>query len=575
MVGEVAPVVAQQAPGAVFDTDRAQGADDPDGDEHADELGQIHVHEFGEIRGQGFLQGQAVAEADDRREARCLGAGVGPQHADHKQDGQQAERQHREVVDVRQHEKLIDRRDRQHDQRGDAEGHDGGRRIVETGVEGAHHGGDDGGRTAVLPAADDPQAAGEPDRQKRRKCGAGRQAHVPVHRALFNPGEQVGERGGKRFAAAGVLEQRMAVAEGGHQVVEAGEEAGREKGGPIGVACRGGGKGFQSGPQPIGGAQTGSALDPCGHFDDEPARVGRKRMSVGAQRTQPVVQAVDDRDQEERAAVQGAYHVGGFAQVGSVEGQVGGQQMDLGFGGGELPPFPRGFGGAAALEHVKRPLIGLAQPVVEARQQRGADRPRKDQAVNDGGAHDADGDLLAARDGDVEDVAGRIDAGEGDDRRGVAGQHHQIAARRAVEQGDEQAGADPHRHGETQQHRRVHQRRYQENRHRGAEQGAEEPVDRLRAHGAGERMADDQRGGHRPVGAWQADAEADEERQHRGGEAVEREDGDVPVETQRREEAKHRRRGRDAGRHRGRPARAGWRRCRRPAPWRGAGCARR
>ncbi len=207
------------------------------------------------------------------------------------------------------------------------------------------------------------------------------------------------------------------------------------------------------------------------------------------------------------------------AQRRRVEGQQHRQQMDLGGRRRQMAPVARRLVLVVA-QQIERPGVGVRQPGGQTQLQYGADGARKEQAVRDGGAQDSQRDLLDARDRDVEDQLGMAHRGKADQGGGIAGQHHDIGPRRAVEQRNEETNADPHRQHETQQERRVDQRRQHGDAERGARKGAYHAEDRLGAHAAGQGLAGDIDGQHRPIGARQIEAEADHQRQRGRGEAI-------------------------------------------------------
>ncbi len=172
----------------------------------------------------------------------------------------------------------------------------------------------------------------------------------------------------------------------------------------------------------------------------------------------------------------GADDGAGFAQIRRVEGQQDGQHMDLGGRRREMAAVGDDLPGVRALQQAEGPGIGFGQPGGKPLPQDGADRTRKDRAVDQRGAQDSEDDFLDPGHGDIEHEFGVSDGWKGDQRRGIAGQHHDIGPRRAIEQGNAQADTDPDRQGQAKQHRRVDQKWYREDGESGPQQCAEHAI---------------------------------------------------------------------------------------------------
>ena len=185
------------------------------------------------------------------------------------------------------------------------------------------------------------------------------------------------------------------------------------------------------------------------------------------------------------------------------------------------------FGKEAALLHPAGQGVGAepghaADPGLQPRQQDGRGRPRED-LVHQRDAEDTKADLLDAGQRGVEDRPWRIDAGEGDQRGGEAGQAEGVAARRRVIERTHGAARDPKRQHQHQQRRRIDQHRHRGDREGAARQGAEEARQRLGTQGAREWLDDDVDRADRPIGPRQVEPERQIQRQHRRREGAGRE----------------------------------------------------
>ena len=182
--------------------------------------------------------------------------------------------------------------------------------------------------------------------------------------------------------------------------------------------------------------------------------------------------------------------------------------------------------GGRPAEHGGGPCARVAKPLLEPSRDHRRDRLRQDDRREQPRAQNAERDFLGARHCGVEDRAGISDRGKSDKGSGVAAEHQHVAPRRAIEQRDVQAGADPERDREGQYLGRVDEVGDQDHRHDGAQHGAAHPVDGLRAGRAGERLDGDEDGADGPVGTRQVDPQREEQRQHRGPQDLE---GEGPV----------------------------------------------
>jgi hypothetical protein len=234
-----------------------------------------------------------------------------------------------------------------------------------------------------------------------------------------------------------------------------------------------------------------------------------------AQRAQAVFDAGNDGHELRQALLQGVDRLLGPAQVRGIEGQVGAHHAQLGDVGRQLAAVAGAARIAGRIERIADPVLGIAHRMVQARQQHRSERLGQHQAVDQGGAGDAQHDLLHAREGDVEDGARLVHGREGDQSGGVPGQHQQIGTRSAVEQRNEQAAADPQRQRQRQQFGRIHQLRHGEGDRDRPQDGAPRAVQTLGAGRTGEGRGDDVRGHHRPERTRQADAHRYVYREHR------------------------------------------------------------
>ena len=240
-----------------------------------------------------------------------------------------------------------------------------------------------------------------------------------------------------------------------------------------------------------------------------------------AQGADAVGEGGEFRQQHEQAPAEGVQRAQRVGLRGGVPGEVGGEQVDFGQVAGEVLPFDAQAGvfGLAG-EGGEAPAGGAFEPLLEPSGEHGLDPAGEHDGGHDAGAGDADADLLDAGDGGGEDLGGGGDGGEADDGRGVAGEHENVAARGAVEEGEVEADCGPERHGEGEQDLRVGQVGDDGDRAGGADEGAEKTVDGFRAGGAGEGLGRDVDGRHGPVGAVEVEGEADIERDDGGGEGA-------------------------------------------------------
>ena len=177
-------------------------------------------------------------------------------------------------------------------------------------------------------------------------------------------------------------------------------------------------------------------------------------------------------------------------------------------------------------EHVGDPLTGLVQPQVQPGRDLGGGGSGQHDGVDEARTEDPEGDLLGAGHRRVEHGARLAHRRKADEGRRVAAEHHQVAPRRAVEQGEIQADGDPQADGQSQEFRRVREVRHEDDAHHRAEQGPEHPVERLRPGGTGQHLTGDVDGAERPVGTRQVDPHGEVHRQHRRGVGLE---GEGPI----------------------------------------------
>jgi hypothetical protein len=149
--------------------------------------------------------------------------------------------------------------------------------------------------------------------------------------------------------------------------------------------------------------------------------------------------------------------------------------------------------------------------------QQGPPRARRGEGVVDEGDHDdAEHDHGDAGHGGVEGALRLVDLTQRDDRHGVAGQHRAVGPRVLQELGDEDAEAEPHGEAEEQQHPVLAEQGHEDERHHGADQRAEEAVDRLRDRLPALGLGEDRHAGGGGRGAVELEPEGGGQCQHHG-----------------------------------------------------------
>ena len=290
-------------------------------------------------------------------------------------------------------------------------------------------------------------------------------------------------------------------------------------------------------PRPIAGTalcgerldaanQSGLLIDFTAAFDPGDDVVDRAaRLSIGdrCQRLHAILDTRQQRNQHQHPSVYGLHGSRGFPEPGCIKRQVHRQDLNLAGVRREMAAIAANHGRAARSQDVAGSAVGIREPDHETPPQRLSHGARKYDAVNRGRAQYPEADLHNACDGGVEHRFRVVDTRKGDDRKRIAGQHHQIAARRAVEERDSQAQPDPQCDGQTQEHRSIDECRDEHDGRCAAEQGAQQPVQRLGSHGSGQWLTDDIGSGHRPGRLSQTDGEADVQGEHCRCEAVQRE----------------------------------------------------
>ena len=146
----------------------------------------------------------------------------------------------------------------------------------------------------------------------------------------------------------------------------------------------------------------------------------------------------------------------GPAQVRGVEGQVGAHQAQLGDVAGQLAAVGGAARVAGRIQRVADPVVGVAHRMVQARQQHRAEGLRQHQAVHERWRRSCPArSPRRARARCRRWRSGSFDRREADQAGRVAGQHQQVGARRAVQQREVQAAADPQRQRQRQQLGRI------------------------------------------------------------------------------------------------------------------------
>ncbi|MNR04931.1 hypothetical protein D3C85_1209290 [compost metagenome] len=203
----VVPTEAGQALGRQLDAERAHHQGPDEGEQQAHRPGQVGVDKGQEVGVVGALDADEGGGVDDGQQGAQVEARLHGQGADADARHGEGQHQHREVVQVGQHQEQVQAGEDDRHQRPEEEPVDLRRRVVHRGEEAARHGGQDHRAAAVAPAKQDPQRGGDddcadggehrvqhqPTIKKRRQPA---QAPVPIDRA---PGRQV-------FVADGVLQ---------------------------------------------------------------------------------------------------------------------------------------------------------------------------------------------------------------------------------------------------------------------------------------------------------------------------------------------------------------------------------
>lgn len=332
---------------------------------------------------------------------------------------------------------------------------------------------------------------------------------------------------GRRAAQAGVdiLAQHQAGVVAVDQFAQARDQAGQQRVVPAGLPVDRGRQARQRGAQlhRLLARGVGTVVHPGRDVGQHPGRRRRQRAALRLQGLQAVFDGRDRRRQRGDVLLHGTQGVGGPADVAGVERHVGRQQAQLGDVVGQRAAVPGVLRGAALVEYILDPAARVAHGGVQAAHHGAADAARQHHAVDQRGADDAQADFLDARQRGVEHQRRVGHAGKADHGGGIAGQHEEIRARRAVEHGDVQAQADPQHHGQRHQHGVVGQARHGIDRHGRAEESAAQAVHRLGAHGAGPRLRNDIGRGHGPERTRQPDGVRQVERQHGAQVALDRE----------------------------------------------------
>ena len=182
---------------------------------------------------------------------------------------------------------------------------------------------------------------------------------------------------------------------------------------------------------------------PVAYVLDQRERLGAGGVGAARQLDDPVVDRACERKEHRQLRLQGAQRPHPRQQARGVEGEVDRQLVKLVDVGGEPTPVAveRGVGGPC--QGIARPALGIAQDHIDTGKQRRGHGLRKDEAVDQAAAQDADRDLLHAQRRGGEDRARRRDRRKPDDARGIARQQEDIGARGPVEQRDVEAEPEP------------------------------------------------------------------------------------------------------------------------------------
>ncbi|MNM71731.1 hypothetical protein D3C81_834040 [compost metagenome] len=264
----------------------------------------------------------------------------------------------------------------------------------------------------------------------------------------------------------------------------------------------------------------GTAVQPGGGCIQRLPQRRRHAGGQAAQRLQHAFQRRQQRHQHGHALAQRARMAQCAAAFGVVA-ELGDQLIQCQDVAGK--PMAAIIGARAAAQDRRGPAAGVGKPGRRALAQRGRHLGREHDRSDQPGTDDADHDFLDARHGNVEDLRRLADRRQRHDRQCVCGQQEHIAARRALQQRQVHQHGDPQRDCTHQHDRHVDQLRHGRHRGGGAEHRAGHAVGRLGTGGAGQGMGNEVHRRHGPVRPRQAKRQRDIERQHRGGECLQRE----------------------------------------------------
>jgi hypothetical protein len=242
---------------------------------------------------------------------------------------------------------------------------------------------------------------------------------------------------------------------------------------------------------------------------DQRECLGPGRIGPAQQLDDPVVDRARQRQQHRQLGLECAQRADAGQEPRCVEGQVDGKLVKLVDVEREPSPVAIKRRIRGTRERIARPALRVAEDRVDPREQRRGHRLREHEAVDQAPAQDADRDLLHAQRGRREDRTRRRDRRKADDAGGIARQQEHVRARRAVQQRDIEAQAEPQREAERQEFGRVDEVGHQHDRGDRAQHGSRDAEHRLRQHCARQRLRDDVRRRHRPIGAREADPQRD------------------------------------------------------------------
>ena len=165
------------------------------------------------------------------------------------------------------------------------------------------------------------------------------------------------------------------------------------------------------------------------------------------------------------------------------------------------------------LEEVGEVVADLPAETIERRGQLPRRPAEVRQAHDQRGADDAERDLAGPRDREHEDLIGRRDRVARDDGQGIARQHGRIGGEVAHQRPREGAARGPERHADQEAGAVLRKHTGEDDRHRGADHGADQAEEPLAQRGPEDRLAHDGGRGPGPGGVFELEEKGHEERQ--------------------------------------------------------------